>query len=180
LAQRKIFVGTISIEKNSLYSTCDFSQLHHKKGDYTKMNNTFMLAVDGSSGSDRAVNFAIERAKKGDADVVVVYVIEWSPYSFNTPEENAERHKRREEEIAKALKGVVEPVAAKLKKEKLRCKTMVHHGHPAETLARLAEEHGAAQIFIGRRGETGLRSMLFGSVVANLVQTSPVPVTVVP
>ena len=107
-------------------------------------------------------------------------MIEWSPYSFNTPEENAERHKRRDEEVTKALKSVVEPVAAELKKAKVNCKTMVHHGHPAETLSRLAEEHDAAQVFIGRRGETGLKSMLFGSVVANLVQTSPVPVTVVP
>ena len=144
------------------------------------MKNTFLLAVDGSSGSDSAVKFATERAKLGDADVVVAYVIEWSPYTFNTPEENAERHGRREEEIEKARKSVVEPVAAALKKAGISCETVVRHGHPADTLSKLAEKHDAAQIFIGRRGETGLKSMLFGSVVANLVQTSPVPVTVVP
>ncbi len=144
------------------------------------MTNTFLLAVDGSAGSDRALNFAMERAKLGNADIVVAYVIEWSPYTFNTPEENAERHKRREEEIAKAEQGVVVPVSEKISKAGISCSSVVSHGHPAETLARLAEKHKAAQIFIGRRGESGLKSMLFGSVVANLVQTSPVPVTVVP
>lgn len=144
------------------------------------MKNTFLLAVDGSAGSDRAISFAADRAKRGDASVVVAYVIEWSPYSFNTPEENAQRHKRREEELTRATDSIVAPVVERLKKEGLQVSSEVRHGHTSQTLTELAEEHKAAQIFIGRRGESGLKSMLFGSVTANLVQTSPVPVTVVP
>ena len=48
------------------------------------------------------------------------------------------------------------------------------------TLIELANERGVAQIIIGRRGEGGLKQMMFGSVAANLVQGSSVPVTVVP
>lgn len=144
------------------------------------MKNTFLLAVDGSAGSDRAISFAADRAKRGDASVIVAYVIEWSPYSFNTPEENAERHKRREEELTRANDSIVAPVVERLKKEGLEVSSEVRHGHTSQTLADLAKDHDAAQIFIGRRGESGLKSMLFGSVTANLVQTSSVPVTVVP
>ena len=144
------------------------------------MKNRFLLAVDGSPGSDRAISFAAGRAKRGDAKVIVAYVIEWSPYSFNTPEENAERHKRREEEIERAEKSIVAPVAAKLKGAGLEVETVVRHGNPAQTIAELAKSHDAAQIFIGRTGEAGLKTLLFGSVVANLVQSSTVPVTVVP
>ncbi|MGI9386726.1 MAG: universal stress protein, partial [Methyloligellaceae bacterium] len=57
---------------------------------------------------------------------------------------------------------------------------VVHHGHPAETLVDLAKEHDAAQIFIGRKGHSRIATLLFGSVAGSLVQTSPVPVTVVP
>ena len=144
------------------------------------MKNNFLLAVDGSPGSAKALDFATERAKRGSAKVIVAYVIEWSPYSFNTPEENAERHKRREEELDRATQSVVEPDVAKLKKSGLDVESEVRHGHPAETLIELAEKHDVSQIFIGRRGGSGLKTLLFGSVAANLVQTSPVPVTVVP
>lgn len=144
------------------------------------MKNIFLVAVDGSTGSQNAIDFAAERAKKGGAKIVVAYVIEWSPYSFNTPEENAERHKRREEELERATSTIVDPVAAKLKEAGLEVEAVVRHGNPSQTVVDLAKEHDAVQIFIGRTGESGLKTMLFGSVVANLVQTSTIPVTVVP
>ena len=49
------------------------------------MSNTVLLAIDGSPGSERALHYAKERAKIGGAKVIVAYVIEWSPYTFNTP-----------------------------------------------------------------------------------------------
>ncbi|SMR71292.1 Nucleotide-binding universal stress protein, UspA family [Aliiroseovarius halocynthiae] len=144
------------------------------------MENTVLLAVDGSDGSDRALGHAIARAKQGGAKVVVAYVIEWSPYSFNTPEENAQRHSRRESEIERANSEIVTPALLRLKGEDLECEGVVRHGPPAETLIDLAKECGAAQILIGRRGHSGLKSLLFGSVAGNLIQTAPVPVVVVP
>ena len=50
----------------------------------------------------------------------------------------------------------------------------------AETLLELGEQYGVTQIYIGRRGESRIHAMIFGSVSAALVQTSVVPVTVVP
>ena len=57
---------------------------------------------------------------------------------------------------------------------------MVRHGHAAEVLAGLAQELGASQVFVGRRGQSSITSLLFGSVAGTLVQIAPVPVTVVP
>lgn len=144
------------------------------------MTNSYLLAVDGSPGSKKAVEFAAERAKLGGAKIVLAYVIEWSPYSFNTPEENENRHRRREEEIDKATQSVVDPIAADLRGRGIDVETTVHHGHTSETLIELAGKHDVAQVIIGRKGESGLKQMMFGSVTANLVQASPVPVTVVP
>ena len=144
------------------------------------MSNTVLLAIDGSPGGERALEYAAERAKIGGAKVVVAYVIEWSPYTFNTPEENAERHTRREQEIEKATSTIVDPAAKSLKADKIKCETVVRHGAPAETLIELAKQHEVAQIVIGRRGQSGIKSLLFGSVAGSLIQTSPVPVVVVP
>ena len=144
------------------------------------MKNVVLLAVDGSDGSDRALAHALKRAQAGGAKVVVAYVIEWSPYSFNTPEENAERHNRRESEIDRANSGVVVPALAKLADAGIQAEGIVRHGKPAETLAAIAKECDAAQIVIGRRGQSSVKSLIFGSVAGNLVQTAEVPVVVVP
>ncbi len=144
------------------------------------MSDTFLVGVDGSECSKRAANFALDRAKRMDARLVVVYVIEWSPYSFNTPEENEQRHKRREEEISAATEKVLDPMLVSIRESGVETEGIVRHGHIAEVMISLAEEHNAVGMFIGRIGTTTLKTMLFGSVASNLVQTSPIPVTVVP
>jgi len=144
------------------------------------MTDTMLVGVDGSESSRRAADFAAARARAGSARLVVAYVIEWSPYTFNTPEENEVRHKRREEEIERAQTQVLDPLVAELRATGIEVEGVVRHGHAAEVLGGLAREFGAAQIFIGRVGHSRIAALLFGSVTATLVQISPVPVTVVP
>ncbi|NNG04543.1 MAG: universal stress protein [Inquilinus sp.] len=144
------------------------------------MTEILLVGVDGSAGGARAADFAAGCAKAVDARLVVAYVIEWSPYSFNTPEENEQRHKRREEEISRAETEVLTPLVASLGKAGVKAEGVVRHGHAAEVLSTLAGEYKASQIFIGRRGLSKLKAMLFGSVAGSLVQISPVPVTVIP
>jgi nucleotide-binding universal stress UspA family protein len=144
------------------------------------MTDTMLVGVDGSESSRRAVEFAATRARAGRARLVAAYVIEWSPYTFNTPEENEQRHQRREEEIERARTQVLDPLVAGLRASGLDVEGVVRHGHAAQVLSDLARELDAAQIFIGRRGISTIAAMLFGSVAGSLVQVSPVPVTVVP
>ena len=141
--------------------------------------DVMLVGTDGSESSRRAVDFASTRAKASGARLIVAYVIEWSPYSFNTPQENEERHKRREEECAKAESHLA-PLLDELRGKGLDVQSVARHGHAAEVLVEVAAEVGAAQIFIGRRGVSKIAAMLFGSVAGSLVQISPVPVTVVP
>lgn len=144
------------------------------------MTETLLVGVDGSAGGARAVEFAAKRAKEREVRLILAYVIEWSPYTFNTPEENEQRHKRREEEISRAETGVLEPLVASLTKAGVKAEGVVRHGHAAEVLSDLAGEYKASQIIIGRRGLSKFKALLFGSVAGNLVQVSPVPVTVIP
>jgi nucleotide-binding universal stress UspA family protein len=144
------------------------------------MSNKILVALDGSDGSKRALGAAVTHAKLTSSDLVLAYVIDWSPYSFHTPEELEERHQRRESEIQRANDSVLTPEIAALEAQGLKVETVVHHGKIAETLLDLTDQHGVSQIYIGRRGESRMHTMIFGSVSAALVQTSLVPVTVVP
>ena len=139
-----------------------------------------VVGLDGHGSGDHALAFAKDRADKtSDCELVVVYVIEWSPFSFQTQEENAERHKRREEEITVAMERVVEPAVASLKAAGLSARAIVQHGDVADTIDRIAHDEGTSQIIIGRSSAGGLTSRLFGSSTANLVMHARVPVTVV-
>lgn len=143
------------------------------------MTNAILVGVDGSPESARAATYAAQIARQLGAKLSVVYVIEWSPYTFNTPQENEVRHKRREQEIELAREKVLQPLLADIG-DGIEVEGVVKHGNPAEMLNRLAREAGASQLFIGRTGGGDLKSLLFGGVAAKLVQTAEVPVTVIP
>ena len=55
------------------------------------MSKVLLVGVDCSSCSDRALAYAADRADASKAQLIVVHVIDWSPFSFNTPQENEER-----------------------------------------------------------------------------------------
>jgi len=143
------------------------------------MSKKLLVALDGSDCGRRALNAAVQHASLTNSDLVLTYVIEWTPYSFHTPQELEERHKRRESEIERANDAILASEHAVAVSEGIKVETVVRHGKIAETLIEVAKEHDVGQIYIGRRGEA-LVQMIFGSVTAALIQTSDVPVTVVP
>ncbi len=144
------------------------------------MRPVLMVGVDCSECSDRAVEFAADHARQADAKLYVAHVIEWSPYTFSTVEENAERHKRREQELSRAHTEIIDPIVKRLQAEGLAAEGLVRHGHVATTLSVLAQEHDVKNIIIGRQGTSMLKAHLFGSVGSHLVQTAECAVTVVP
>jgi len=139
-----------------------------------------MVGVDGSDCGERAVEFAARRAKNSGARLLITYIIEWSPFTFSTAMENAERHQRREEEIQRAHSEIVDPIVDRLKTEGLDVEGLVRHGHVADTLNSLAKSKGVVNIILGRQGTSKLKAHIFGSVGSRLVQSAECAVTVVP
>ncbi|PIB23139.1 universal stress protein [Amylibacter kogurei] len=144
------------------------------------MSAKLVVGLDGQGSGDRALAYAKRLAKLiGSCDLIIVYVIEWSPYSFQTAEENAQRHKRREEEIATAKKRIMEPALASLKEDGFEARGIVRHGDVADTLNAICVEERAEQLVVSRSSEGGFAKRIFGSSTANLVMSASVPVTVV-
>lgn len=143
------------------------------------MIKTFIVGYDGTDPSQRALDFAAKAAKGRGAAVLVVHVLEWSPYSFLTMEEIAERHKQREKEVVRA-RSVVDPVCEKLRAGGLSVSSEVRYGDPAEILCEIAGQHPESIIVVGRKGTSNLAARFMGTLGISLIQASPVPVTVVP
>jgi len=144
------------------------------------MTDTILIGIDGSKASENAVSFAVLQAKSGNSRLVVCYVVEWSPYTFNTPEENEQRHMRRKEEIKNAKERVLNPILKSIESEGVKALGVVRHGQVADVLLQLSKEQDAGQIVVGRIGHSGIKSLLFGSVATKLMQLAHIPVTIVP
>lgn len=143
------------------------------------MTTTLVIGLDGHGSGERALAYGTRMAGLIEGtELLIAYVIEWSPYSFQTAEENAERHNRREEEIATAMERIIEPALVSLKESGVAARGIVRHGNVADTLNAIAVEEKADQIIVTRSSEGGIVNRIFGSATANLVMSASVPVTV--
>ncbi|MEM7240464.1 MAG: universal stress protein [Pseudomonadota bacterium] len=144
------------------------------------MTPKLVVGLDGHSSGERALSHASELANLiGGCEILVAYVIEWSPFSFQTAEENEKRHQRREEEIAIATQRVVEPAVSRLTEAGLNARGIVRHGNVADALDDIAGNEKASHIIVSRTAEEGLGGRIFGSSTSKLVMHARVPVTVV-
>ncbi|APG47866.1 universal stress protein [Phaeobacter porticola] len=144
------------------------------------MASKIVVGYDGSTSARTALNFALDVAKAQGGSIVVAHVLEWSPYSFLSAAELAERHKRRTEELERAETALIQPLLKALETSGVSVTASVKYGNIAEVLVAIAKSEGANHIVIGRTGHSALSSRLFGSVAGNLAQAAPVPVTIVP
>lgn len=144
------------------------------------MSHKIVVGYDGSDSAKAALNFSISLAQKQGGAVVVAHVLDWSPYSFLTPSELEERHKRRKEELERAEQAILAPAVESVKNSGIAISMALKYGGISQTLMAIATQENADQIVIGRNGEPGLGSRLFGSVAISLAQSAPVPVTIVP
>ena len=141
---------------------------------------TLVVGLDGSNAGERALAHAKRLAKLVEnSRLLLVYVIEWSPFTFQTAEENAERHKRRGEEIETAESRIVRPAVESATADGFDVRGIVRHGNVADLLNTVAMEEGADQIVVARATAEGLAARVFGTSTARLVMSASVPVTVV-
>lgn len=139
-----------------------------------------LIGVDRSDQSRRAVEFAVDRALERSGSIVIVHVIPWSPFSFNTPSENEHRRTQKVAEISAATEQIMDPLVAMVGDSGVPCEVVVTHGDPVDTIIRIVDERKTDHIVLGRTGDSRVRQAIFGSTPAHLVQEAPVPVTVVP
>lgn len=95
------------------------------------MFRKILVCYDDSEASRRALTFAAAHSSAIGATLVVAHVLEWSPYSFLTPNELEEWHKRRTEELARAESALIAPVVKDLAGRGLTIETELKYGRVA-------------------------------------------------
>ncbi|NIO40095.1 MAG: universal stress protein, partial [Burkholderiales bacterium] len=98
----------------------------------------FVVAYDGTD--QQVVDFAVDRAIKEGAQLLIVHVLEWSPYSFLTTEELVERHKTRKQEMTRANETIMKPMLEKARQAGAAVHGEVRYGHVVDIICSIAEE----------------------------------------
>ena len=141
---------------------------------------SILIGIDSSDASNRALALGLRLATWANAKVLIVHAIPWSPYSFQTNEENEFRAGERVHEIEAATTQLLEPALAKAETAGVQADGITRHGHAVEILVDLAEEHEVDHVIVGRTGESRMKKVLYGGIPGRLILNSPVAVTVVP
>ena len=139
-----------------------------------------LVGLDGSSGSARALGWAIQLAKPLDAEIIAVYVLEMlSPAAVGYGLAPIELPDNWLDDLRQRLEN---EWSAPLKQAGIRYRTVFETGSrgPAATLIAVAKDEHADLIVTGSRGLGGFGELLLGSVSHQLVLHAPMPVVVIP
>jgi len=143
-----------------------------------KVFKTILFAVDFSQSSDYAFQFALSLAKKYDARLLIIHVIN-EPVDlrgFYVPHISFEK---LEQEIEEGAKKMMEKFCRAQIKDYSNYETFIVPGIPYDEIIKKAQEQSADLILMGTHGRTGLDHVLFGSTAEKVVRKSPVPVMTV-
>lgn len=144
------------------------------------MFKNILLATDGSPASARAAQLAVELARTGDARLTALYVIDPYPYlgvgeanplGFQAYMSAAYDH------ASQAHVKVAELCAKEGKRVDLQWRR-AEDMHASDGILQVAKEEGCDLIVVGSHGRTGLGRILLGSIAAQVVSRSEVPVLV--
>jgi nucleotide-binding universal stress UspA family protein len=139
------------------------------------MFKKIVLALDGSSSSDRAIEVARNLVAGSSASLVAVHVVEFIGGSRGS----AVPTHPDEDEIQRKIGDQVRALAKAGTSAELRTvDTML--GGPARAIADAAKEANADLIVTGTRGHSAIAGLMVGSVVQRLLHFATCPVLVVP
>ncbi len=142
--------------------------------DYMGTLKNILLATDGSEYSEGAIKEAIYLAKSCIEKLSVIYVLKVNP-------ELETEGQRIVEKMEIAAKDHLDRIRKMAARDNVECEVIVRRtDKPYKAIVEEAGKRNADVIVMGRRGRTGLKKVLMGSVTAKVIGYSPCKVLVVP
>jgi nucleotide-binding universal stress UspA family protein len=133
-----------------------------------------IVAYDGSTFAQKAIDKAVELAKKEETEIICVNVIEeYCPIGLTEIDCSIVREMQTKESNA-----ITANALAEFKKAGVNARVVIETGSPAEMIIEVAKREGADMIIAASHGKHGAKKFAFGSATARLIEHSPVPVLV--
>lgn len=140
-----------------------------------EMIKKILVPIDFSNYSKKALQYTVNFAKKFDAEIVLVYVIEPMIYPADLsmgqmviPQSEMNLSEKSDKELVQLAKSEIG--------DKLKYKVLVKTGKPFMEIISTAKEVDSDLIIMATHGHTGVEHLLFGSTAEKVVRKAPCPV----
>jgi len=147
------------------------------------MYKKILIATDGSEFAKEAVKHGIGLAKSTGASITVVTVTElWSAIDMAHKSKVGIKDPINEYEKAAAALAdkVLAAVEAMAKKANVACDSIhIKDKHPAEGIIETAKKKRCDLIVMASHGRRGIQKMLLGSIAAEVITQSKIPVMII-
>jgi universal stress protein A len=138
-----------------------------------------LYATDYSKASARAFDEAVKLAKQNRAELLVVHVVEPTPYVAGEEFASAEIYAKLDDMAKRDAQSAMSKLMLRLKKLKVKAQSLLLRGSAREQIVKAAKSKKADMIVIGTHGRTGLSKLFMGSVAGSVVSTAACPVMTV-
>jgi nucleotide-binding universal stress UspA family protein len=136
-----------------------------------------LIGVDGSAGSEAAVNVVAQRNWPPNTEVKLVNATWASPHIYSEPAASAVMKWLAEEQAR--IEASLQQAQTKLQAAGLQVTTLTQQEDPKTLLCDEAERWGADSIFVGAKGISRLERLLIGSVSSTVAARAHCSVEVV-
>lgn len=144
------------------------------------MSMRVLIAIDGSSAADRAVELAGSVSWPTGTQLRVVTVVEpFEPVLAADWVRPTQETDREMAELEVAAQAALEQSARELAHTGMDISRRMMRGRPASQIIENARDFAVDLIIVGNRGHGTIASMILGSVSAEVVDHAPCPVLVV-
>jgi nucleotide-binding universal stress UspA family protein len=138
-----------------------------------------LVGLDGSDYSLKALEFAIDLAKKYNSQLVLVHVVMRQIYAINPPEAGILAGTAIVRELEAEGKAILAKGEEIVKAQGLPVEARLRQGVPAEELLRATVDEKADLIVLGSRGLSEVRAFLLGSVSDKVSHHAKCPTLIV-
>jgi nucleotide-binding universal stress UspA family protein len=138
-----------------------------------------LVGLDGSDFSLKALEFAIDLAKKYQSQLVLVHVVMRQIYAINPPEAGVLAGTAIVRELEEDGKAILAKGEETVKVRGIPVETRLKQGVPAEELLRAAVDEKVDLIVLGSRGLSQVRAFFLGSVSDKVSHHAKCPTLIV-
>ena len=130
------------------------------------MFENIMVPSDGSKHSDKAVDVAIEIAKKFNSKITAVYILdENTSFSYDTLEDEGNE--------------ILKKISKKGKKEGVMVIEHLITANPLRDMKVIAQKTQVDSIVINHLGKDNSENVLIGSITDRIIKTFDIPIVLV-
>lgn len=143
------------------------------------MYDRILLPTDGSETTTAAIEHAIDAAKRYNAELHVLYVIDEEVYTVYSGDEFVHEFEGAERTLEQAGEKAVNAVQEAAADTDITITTTVGRGVPHEEILAYIDEHDIGLAVLGTHDRPDEYRQLLGSVCLRVAQLTDIPVTIV-